>query len=132
MWSILAGFIGSVVAWIATEFVAKPVARFRQLRSDVADVIALYEDQSWRFEEEEIEPPNEADWLQKRKEAYEATGSALVGFATSQRFITGLVLRICRCDVYAAGSWLRALGEVRPATPDAAEAWRTVRSELKL
>jgi hypothetical protein len=44
MWSHLAGFAGGVAACITTEFVAKPLARFIQLRSDAAVALALYEE----------------------------------------------------------------------------------------
>ena len=135
MWSILFGSAGALATWIITESIAKPILRFFQLRHDAVVALALYEDQAWRFEDPDIEPPD-ADWLRKRKELYDATGAALVGFSRSHRFVARLlhnrILWKWRFYVFSAGSSLRTLGDAHPATGASEALLRNVRSALKL
>ena len=119
----LGGLVGGFIAWIFTEFLAMPIKRFRQLRNDVAEALALYEDEAWRFDHGEEDPPNN-EWFGKRKEKYEVIGAALMGFANSQRCVTRIlchkVLGKRRYNISSAGSYLKMLGYFKHVTPDSA------------
>jgi hypothetical protein len=134
MWSLLTGFVGGVVAWIAMELIGKPLTRFIQLRNEAAEALALYEDRTWMFEDPEIEPPGD-DWLQKRRERYEAIGSALIAFERSQRFFSRILhhkaLGRFRYYPSSAGLNLKTLGEIRPGSRESYYLLGGVRSGLK-
>jgi len=74
--------------------------------------------------------------MRKRRELYESTGSSLIAFATSQRFVTRLLrhkaLGPYRCYMFSAGSGLRSLCEACPATQASDQLRRFVVSGLKL
>ena len=132
--SLFLGFLGGLIAWAVTEFLAKPIKRFIQLRDDAAHALAQYEDKAWQFEDPAEQPDEE--WLQKRKANYEAVGSALVGFAYSQRFVTRILAYKApgrsRYYVSSAGRSLIVLGEVKPATTASKQSLSAVKSGLKL
>jgi hypothetical protein len=79
--TLLFGFVGGFIAWIATTVVGQPLLRFFQLRAQAAHILARYDDQPW-IDNPEEKPPAEA-WLAKRRQAYEEIGSELVAFADS-------------------------------------------------
>jgi len=117
-WGLFSGFIGGFVAWIVTTSLGQPLQRFIQLRQEAAFVIAQHDNRAW-IDNPEANPP-ENDWLDKRREAYDKTGTALIAFADSNLFITRMLRLKCfgpyRCYIRLAGDNLRTLGAAYPGT----------------
>jgi hypothetical protein len=134
MWSLLAGFVGGMAAWIATEVVAKPIARFMQLRSDAAMALALYEDQTWKFENPDVEPPDAdgSESVENYTKFRDQLCSPLHPHNASYPFLHHKALGRHRCYVSSAGSSLKGLGEAHPATAASDQLQRAVVSGLKL
>jgi hypothetical protein len=132
--TLLIGFIGGFVAWIVTTIVGEPVRRFFQLRTQAALILAKYDDRPW-IDNPEAKPP-EAEWLEKRREAFDEIGSELVAFANSNSFIARLLhhklLGKYRYNIRHAGDNLRMLAEVYPGTQVWHETHRQIQRALKI
>lgn len=85
MWSLTYGFLGGVIAWIVTTIIVQPLLRFIQLRNEAAFVLAQYDHRAWIGNPDAKSPDDE--WRTKRREAYDATGTALIAFAASNVFV---------------------------------------------
>ena len=129
MWSLLSGFIGGVLAWIATTVIGQPMQRFFQLRQQAALVLAKFDDRPW-IGNPEAKPPDE-DWRKERSEAFDKVGSELVAFADANAFIARAlhhnILGRNRFYVRSAGENLRTLGKAYPGT----QAWDQLRRETQ-
>jgi hypothetical protein len=134
IWGLFSGFIGGFVAWIVTTSLGRPLQRFIQLRQEAAFVIAQYDNRAW-IGNPEANPP-ENDWLDKRREAYDNTGTALIAFADSNLFITRILRLKCfgpyRCYIRSAGDNLRTLGAAYPGTQANEQLRQSVLSNLKI
>jgi len=132
MSSFLLGLLGGFIAWIATEFVARPLAVFISLRTDAARVLSKYES---RFNPDPEFSPT-PQWLADRKAAYEECGAKLVAFALSNGFIARRLarfpLRNWRCHARNAGETLLSLSEAPPGTYASKEFEEQIERSLRL
>jgi hypothetical protein len=113
MASLLVGFLGGMISWLATTFLASPVAELLKLRTEAGTVLAKFEDFD-RFDPEKDEPDQQ--FKIARAEALQSCGSRLVGFALSNQ-CTSRIARRLKFRLADAGneliilSGLRAYGE---------------------
>jgi hypothetical protein len=128
--TLFIGFIGGLVAWIATTVVGQPLLHFFQLRSRAAFILARYDGLPWIDHPEEAEPP-EKEWLEKRKEAFDEIGSELIAFADTNSLITHALTK-SHYFALRAGNDLRLLGAVYPGTQSWADVRKRVRSAVRL
>jgi hypothetical protein len=133
-WGLFAGFIGGFVAWIVTTSLGQPLQRFIQIRQEAAFVIAEFDDRAWIGNPDAVPPDN--NWLNKRREAYDKEGTALIAFADSNLFVTRLlrlkILGRYRCYIRSAGHSLRTLGAAYPGTQANDQLRQSVLSGLKI
>ncbi len=117
MESFFWGLLGGFIAWVATEYFARPLAKFFALRARAADVLARYED---RYNPDQDPLPPNSDWLVERKLAYEDCGAELAAFAVSNSLVARLLYRFplkrFRYYVQFAGSNSLRLAETEPGT----------------
>jgi hypothetical protein len=134
IWAMLSGFVGGILAWLATTFLAQPLQRFLQLRNDAAVAIAQFEERAWIGNPDAKPPTNE--WLDRRREAYDRAGTALVALANTNRFVTRVLRHAMlgrhRCHVRSAGENLRTLGETYPGTQASDQCLRWALSALAM
>jgi hypothetical protein len=134
MSALFLGFIGGVIAWIATTVIGEPLRRFIPLRHEATVVIIRYEECAWIGDPEASPPDNE--WLEKRREAYDAAGIALMAFATSNTLFSRLLrspyLGKLRCYPYSGGSDLRELGSAYPGMQASDHLQRSALRALKI
>lgn len=133
MGSLLWGLVGGFIAWIATEFFARPLTRFFALRAETAEALSRYEDR--------VDPNPDifdpaAEWLAQRKAAYEQCGAGLTGFALSNPFIARrlYLFPIPRFRYFArnAGMALLSLAECRPGGGASESCREQIEAALKL
>jgi hypothetical protein len=134
LWPLLSGFLGGVIAWLVTTAFAEPFKRFLQLREDAARALAEFETMPW-IRNPEANPPSD-DWLNKRREAYDRAGIALIAFATSNSFLGRIlihkVLGRYRYYVQAAGLGLRTLAVAYPGTQSSETCYQSILRQLHL
>jgi len=132
--TLLIGFVGGFVAWIATTVVGQPLLGFFQLRSRAAFILERYDGLPW-IDNPEAKPPDQ-EWLEKQREAYDEIGSELVAFADTNSFIARALkyehLGKYRHYVLNAGDGLRLLGAAFPTAKTSADIRKRVRSDLRL
>ena len=129
----LFGLLGGFAAWVATEVLVRPLAKFFALRAEAAEVLARYAD---RFSLDPNSPSPHPDWLWERKLAYEDCGAKLAAFAISNSSVARLMgrcpLKRFRFHARSAGSNLLGLAETEPGT-EASDYFRVrVLSALKI
>jgi hypothetical protein len=134
MWSLIAGFVGGIVAWIMITVVAQPLQKFLQLRQQAAILLVRYDGQAWIGNPEAKSTTNE--WLEERRAALDQVGSELVAFADANTFIARMLhhrgLGRYRCDVRYAGEDLRSLAAAYPGTQVWDQLRAVVMSRLKI
>jgi hypothetical protein len=117
MVSLLTGFIGGIIAWIAATFIGEPLAEFLRLRRKAADVLAEFEEAPWSRNPEA--KPRTAYWLEDRRKAFDGAGTALIGFSLSHPAVVRF-LALCRLPnerrlwPKIAGDTLRSLAQAYP------------------
>jgi hypothetical protein len=128
----LIGLLGGFVAWLATTVIATPLHRFMNLRASVAREIALYENRVREGDPEAEQPP--ADWMARRKQAYEMCGAELMGFSFSNSLMTRVLHRVPGSPFYPwrASSYLMTLAETTPGSGASAQAREGIQKALRL
>lgn len=134
LWGIFSGFVGGLVAWIVTTTLGQPFQRFLQLRQEAAIAMSQFEDRLWTGNPEAKPPANE--WLDKRREAYDKAGTALLAFANTNLIVTRALRRRWlgryRCNLRLAGEKLRLLAETYPGTQASDQTYRAALSALAI
>jgi hypothetical protein len=134
IWGLLSGFVGGVIAWAVATILGQPLQRFLQLRQEAAVAIAQFEDRIWVGNPEAKSPASE--WLDKRRDAYDKVGTALLAFANTNLFITRALrqrpLGRCRCNIRSAAENLRTLAEAYPGTLSSTQLHRSVLKGLAI
>lgn len=77
MWPVVSGAIGGFLAWIATTILGQPIYHFINLRREVAEALARFDEDDPRRDDPEHEPPTGA-WLKGRSDAYEIVSRDVV------------------------------------------------------
>jgi hypothetical protein len=129
MASFLLGLLGGVVAWIAGDFVARPLHAFFGLRSEAATALARYE--RAHYQVRALLDPLDDGYSSKRTSAYETCGSGLVAFAVTNATLARLLSRIGFSPA-TAGYEMLALSVVEPATEAAFALQALINGALKL
>jgi hypothetical protein len=117
MLSLLTGFMGGIIAWIAATFIGEPLSEFLRLRRKAADVLAEFEEAPWSRDPEA--KPRTAYWLEDRRRAIDCAGTALIGFSLSHPAVVRF-LGLCRLPnerrlwPKIAGDTLRSLAQSYP------------------
>jgi hypothetical protein len=134
MANLALGFLGGLVAWIVTTFLAQPFALFLKLRNEAAVAVANYETRPW-IGNPESEPPSQ-EWLVERRKAYDGAGTALVGFSASNKVLARIlqkgVFGLFRCNPWSACENLRTLAEAYPGSQSSERLIRSVVRGLRL
>jgi hypothetical protein len=79
------GFIGGVVAWLATNFIGQPIVAFIAARSEAARVMAQFDYVDFYREDDERELPDSV--IMDRQKSMATAGSQLVAFAHATNFL---------------------------------------------
>lgn len=128
------GLLGGFIAWIATTFFAQPLTKFYDLRAQAAEALARFEDQIDHGVEGEFR--HRAQWIEERRLAYQACGSSLLAFATSNALVASwfykLLPKRSRYYVRNAGFSLMTLAKVNPGTEASERVRAQIVSALKL
>jgi hypothetical protein len=89
--TLLTGFVGGVAAWFFTDYVAKPLRRFFDLRREVNRCLAYYGNLPARFkltdsvrEQTNISPEEDAR-LTEAEKAFRNLGAEMRAFANADR-----------------------------------------------
>jgi hypothetical protein len=111
MSSLFLGFLGGVLGWLTTTFIASPISEFLKLRTEAGTALARFED----FDRFDPEKDDDVDEPLKviRADALRSCGSRLVGFDLSNQIVSR-VARILKFRLADAGYHLISLSELRP------------------
>ena len=117
-----------------TTILGQPLQRFLLLRQEAAVVVAQFEERAWKNISEAKPPTNE--WLDKRRDAYDKAGTALLAFSNTNLLVTrALRQRLMgryRCNIRSAAENLRTLAEAYPGTRSSNQLHRAVLSGLAI
>jgi hypothetical protein len=107
------GFVGGVMAWLATSFIGQPIITFIAARSEAARVIALFgELDRYDGDPERDEFPDNI--VLDRQKAMAAAGAQLIAFAHANQFLIPF-LRKLKFRPQNAGNDLILLSQLKPA-----------------
>ena len=111
--TLITGFIGGVCAWFLTDYVAKPLRRFFDLRREINRCLVNYGNVQSRAEwtpigrvSAKISPEEDAQ-LTKAQNAFLKLGAEMRAFANGDR-LTNRVVRALGCDADRIASALVA------------------------
>jgi hypothetical protein len=123
------GFIGGVMAWLATNFIGQPIVAFLAARSEAARSMAQFEylDRDESGESEEFPDSIITD----RQKSMAAAGAQLVAFAHANQFLVP-VLRKLRLWPQHAGNDLILLSQLKPAGIDNEDVHNRIMRSLRL
>lgn len=110
MAALLWGFLGGVIAWFATNFVAQPLNTFFNARSGAARALARYGDLD-RYDPEEEDPSSNV--ISDRRKVLADSGAELIAFAHSNQVLTKALQR-ARFFPQNAGDDLILLSDMKP------------------
>ena len=127
--SLIVGAIGAGIGWGATEFVARPIRKFYDLRADVIRMVSQYANTRARFHEErrsdgeilisENHTLSELDLakLHEVEDALRALAAQMRGFAYNE-FIANRALRLAGYDPKKASEGLFGIANTIDTTGD--------------
>lgn len=90
MTGLLFGFLGGIIAWLATTFLAQPVTSFAAARTEAAHALAFSEDFD-RYDPERDAPPPEI--AEERKKLLATAGARLVAFEQANQYLRPVLKR---------------------------------------
>jgi len=97
--TILYGIIGGFVGWFATDFLARPIRQFFQLRGEVCQTMVMFDNiRAMRNGEPNIFDPR----LKEAQETFRLLGSRMLAFAHTEWLANWLIVRL-RYDPVKAG-----------------------------
>jgi hypothetical protein len=105
------GFMGGVLAWLATNFIGQPIVAFITARNEAARTMAQFEYLD-RYDPDREEFPDSV--VTDRQKSMAAAGAQLVAFARANQFLIPF-LRKLRFWPQNAGDHLILLSQMRPA-----------------
>jgi hypothetical protein len=98
--TLFTGFVGGVFAWIFTEFVAKPLLRFSELRREVTRCLVVYGNVGGRTEVDKAGKPKtlklsakEVARLVEAQNAFRDLSGKMYGFASVDAFANRIVTK---------------------------------------
>jgi hypothetical protein len=104
------GFLGGIIAWLATSLVGQPVLEFLAARNEAARALARYEGLDSYQPDEDESPCEDAD---ARRKLLADAGSRLVAFGYANQPLSKILRRL-RFHPQSAGGDLLLLSEMRP------------------
>src|SRR5271168_2640355 len=81
----ICGFLGGILGWVVTTFVAQPLIAFLSARNEAAQVLSQFDvsDSYARGADDQTEPSS--DIIAKRRDAYSSCGAKLISFDISNQ-----------------------------------------------
>jgi hypothetical protein len=131
--SIAAGFLGGIVGWGVTAFIAEPLKGLLTARSEAAQALTQFEGcDDFDPHCEDQAPPSDAI-IADRAQAYARCGAKLTGFDLSHQLLArALRARFIKWDLRRAGTALNLLAQMKPGSRSIDETRQGVFRALRL